>query len=997
MTTGIENRLMDEIPMYMVPTAYLLLETLPMTATGKVDRRRLREIGSAIYTTHSIHESSSSHAYIPPSSQLEAELQEVWADVLNLPLQSVSIDIAFTRLGGDSITAMQVVSRCRAKNLSISVGDILRSKTIEKLAPCSRPVKRALSFPQQCLDGSSWPLSPIQKMFFAYHPQGMNQFNQSFMLRLTAPVSVELLREAVDATVQRHPMLRARFRMIENGYWEQHIPKESRKVSCFEYHPQTLLSNAQDVTKARQESVDIVNGPLFAADLFSFSPDDQVLLLTVHHLIIDLMSWRIIWHDIDDYIRTKEVSPQCSISFKSWCELQERFSRNLRSQDVLPFEVDEADFEFWGISPSENETAQCIAFTGRLDADITSLLLGDSNNCFGTEPVDIILASILQSFETIFPERQSPPIFLEGHGRESLDDADVDLSDTVGWFTTLHPIQVRMATKASLVDVVKFVKDLRHQIPGKGQPYFAHRYYGDNNGMNPSDMSIEISMNYTGRYQQLENSKALFKQEERPELVSAMQDMGPTAKRFALIEIGADVDEGMLCLSFRLHRHMKHQKRLQAWLTLIEQNLSAGAHALADTPLTFTLGDFPLLSFSYNGLDDFINEKMAAIGVCVDDIQDIYPCTSVQEGILLSTKKGAASYANFWVWNCTPSAGGPISALRLENAWISVARQHSILSTIIAERADTGTFVQVLLRDPKLRIKHITTTSAPPADTLAALDSPVFSNREPQHAFTICQAPDGRVACRLDVNHVLMDASSMRILINDLPAAYEGHHLSKAPPFRDLVQHVSSTATSQRLQYWIRFLSGVKPCAFPISEPYYRTLSTASHDIITLSKRVTVGVDGFCRSNGITRSVFLQVAWAMVLGRYSGMHDVCFGYMASGRDSPIAGIERMVGPLINILISRIDLSRSLQEVLAATSHHSIEHLAVQQTSLAEIKHELGLGSQQLFNTAITVREGFQFGSSSYSLQFEEVHGDDPHEVSKAQNRWSLLTLILIIE
>uniref|UniRef100_A0A0B7KMI0 Carrier domain-containing protein n=1 Tax=Bionectria ochroleuca TaxID=29856 RepID=A0A0B7KMI0_BIOOC len=139
MTDGIEDRLGDNVPVYMIPTAFIPLQSIPVTVSGKTDRRRLRELGASMYSAHRVQKTK--NGYRPPSSELENLLQIIWSKVLNIPLESIAIDTAFTRLGGDSISSMQVVSRCRAKNISITTSDILRSKTIEKLALSTKASK----------------------------------------------------------------------------------------------------------------------------------------------------------------------------------------------------------------------------------------------------------------------------------------------------------------------------------------------------------------------------------------------------------------------------------------------------------------------------------------------------------------------------------------------------------------------------------------------------------------------------------------------------------------------------------------------------------------------------------------------------------------------------------------------------------------------------------------------------------------------------------------
>lgn len=424
---------------------------------------------------------------------------------------------------------------------------------------------------------------------------------------------------------------------------------------------------------------------------------------------------------------------------------------------------------------------------------------------------------------------------------------------------------------------------------------------------------------------------------------------------------------------------MKHQDRLQQWTKVFADSLTDAARELSTGPKSFTLSDFPLLSLSYNGLKN-LEKTIETAGISHDAVQDIYPCTPMQEGILLSMEKGTASYMNHQVWRCEmPHDRTPVAPGQLEAAWRRVVDHHSILSTVFVPLFEHGMFAQVVVADSPIRVDQIKSDSRDPADALTDLKPPVFASGEPQHLFTICQSSNGDVACRLDMNHALNDGDSTPIVISDLAKAFEGIDLSSAPPFRDLMQHLERIPAADRMQYWRNALTGVSSCQFPVQN-ITTDLFKEQHEYIALDETVTSRIHAFCLNRGITRSVFVQIAWAMALSWYTGMSDVCFGYMASGRDAPIDNIENMVGPLANMLISRVDVGESLDEAIAKTAADSVEHLAHQHASLAQIRHDLKLGHLPLFNTCVAVREAGENHKSTNQLTFHGVGGDDPHEV-----------------
>ncbi|OJJ32580.1 hypothetical protein ASPWEDRAFT_44725 [Aspergillus wentii DTO 134E9] len=977
MTPDLEMTLAERLPAYMAPSAFIPLERIPLGMTGKTDRRQLREIGSVQHGKSA--GSSQRRDRIAPSSETESILLQVWAEVLNLPGESISVDSGWIRLGGDSITAMQLVSRCRARNIRLTTGDVLRAQTIQKLARyCTSVQPDAPALDTTTAEEEPWGLTPVQHMFFAGHPDGLNHFNQSFLLRVKTPFPGDMIQKAIQTVAQRHPMLRARFQ-ADDGGWEQYVARYTPETIGFEEHCVDRTTVA-GLALSRQEQLDIQRGPVFAADVFHLPSGEQILLVTAHHLVVDLVSWRVIWHDIEQcLLGHRDAAMRPTTSFQAWARMQSRMAQSLVPSQVLPCEIDTRGYGYWGVDSAHNTDAGCERHVIRLNEDITTQLLGRSNERLGTEPTEIFLAMLVSSFQRVFTDRRAPPIFLEGHGREALDDIEVDLSETVGWFTTVCPVQIPGGHQQPIVDMVKRAKDARRSIPGKGLPYTASRYLtaAGKRAFQEHDQ-VEVLFNYSGIYQQLENDDALLTREDDPVMTSNFRQSSPTTRRVGLVELNLGIRYGRLTISYGLHHRMKHQDRLQEWMRLFAESLTQAAHELTMGPKRFTLSDFPLLSLSYKGLDN-LHTAIQSAGVALDAVQDIYPCTPMQEGILFSIEKGTASYMHDRIWRCEmPDGTTPVSPQRLEAAWRRVVERHSIFSTIFVPLFEEGIFAQVVVAKAPTRITQIKCDSMDPAQALKALVKPEFASGEPQHHFTICQSPNGRVACRLDMNHALNDAESASIVTGDLAKAYQGLTLSAAPPFRDLMQYLARTPAAERMEYWRNALDGVPSCLFPVQSIAPDSIE-AEHGFIPLAETVTSRIHAFCVNRGITRSVFIQIVWAMVLSSYTGVSDVCFGYLSSGRDVPINNIENMAGPLANMLISRVDVQESLGEVIQRTAAQSVDHLAYQHVSLAHLQHELKLGHLPLFNTSVTLRERGRNTKSENQLTFHNVAGDDPHE------------------
>ena len=188
-----------------------------------------------------------------------------------------------------------------------------------------------------------------------------------------------------------------------------------------------------------QASLNIQQGPLFAADLFNVKGDDQMIFLTAHHLCVDMVSWRIILQDLQEFLETGSLTAEKPLSFQAWCAMQAEQSQKQTFKDLLPFHVMSADLAYWAMEGQKNTYKDVELETFVVDEALTALAMGDCHKALRTEPLDLFLSTIAHSFSRTFSDRATPTLYNESHGREN---PNLDLSRTVGWFTTLCPLHV---------------------------------------------------------------------------------------------------------------------------------------------------------------------------------------------------------------------------------------------------------------------------------------------------------------------------------------------------------------------------------------------------------------------------------------------------------------------------------------------------------------------------------------------------------------------------
>lgn len=444
----IQERLRDHLPAYMIPLKWVVLRQLPLLPSGKLDRRQIisfiEDMSDEVHAKISVAEENAKTSQA--ASSIERQLQAIWGYVLNLTPQLVGLNQPFLHLGGDSISAMQVMARCRSEGMGVTVQDIIRSKSISDLA--SR-----VSLPDQVTyegeDAHEFDLSPIQQLYFSCVGSNWAQFNQSVLLRSSRKISSEDVTRAFNAVVKAHSMLRARFRKDGTGNWKQRITTDVSGAYRFRAHNATTAARMKSQMEDSQKSLDIVKGPVVAVDSFDLGPSGTQLFIAAHHLVIDVVSWHIILQDLEDLINSGNLKAQGSLPFQAWCRLQIENAQQQNAQRVLPHkEVPVADLDYWGMMDKPNVYGDIVSEDIEFDSKTTTMLLGSCHQSLQTDLVDLLLAAILQSFRHAFPARETPPaIYNEGHGREPWEPK-FDLSRTVGWFTTLCPVY--LPTEASM-------------------------------------------------------------------------------------------------------------------------------------------------------------------------------------------------------------------------------------------------------------------------------------------------------------------------------------------------------------------------------------------------------------------------------------------------------------------------------------------------------------------------------------------------------------------
>ncbi|HXO39076.1 MAG TPA: amino acid adenylation domain-containing protein, partial [Candidatus Acidoferrum sp.] len=540
------------LPEYMVPAVIMELPELPLTSNGKVDRKALP---APIM--------QKKQEYVAPSTETEIALARIWEQVLKV--QQVGVNDNFFNLGGDSILAIQVIAHAAQAGIRRTVRDFFEQQTLGEIASSSFP-KAALSIAQGPVEGEI-PLTPIQCWFFESASAEPHHFNQSVILKCTRPLSLQLIQEAMAHLIFHHDTLRLRFRRTADG-WQQRNEGEAafRRQELMEYIDLSGLDSEKqsaalvEHTRRMQASLNIESGHLVRGALFELGgAQPQRTFLTVHHLAVDIVSWRILLEDLqvayEQLEQGREVRlPAKTSSFKDWAEHLVAYSgsqraaaeaaywRGLQFEKCVPLPVDDGD----GI----NDVASTRTVSVSLGQAETVALLGLSREG-QTASMNALLLTALSEAVAKWTGRHLLAIDLERHGREELF-TDLDLSRTVGWFTALFPVVLDLTDVSGPDSAVGKVDQVLRDIPNGGPGYGILRYLNPAAGLAPLPQP-EISFNYLGQSNNL-TSQALF----QPSGEGTPGTQSPRAKRRHLIDVAGGVFDGCLKIHW-LYSENLHQ------------------------------------------------------------------------------------------------------------------------------------------------------------------------------------------------------------------------------------------------------------------------------------------------------------------------------------------------------------------------------------------------------------------------------------------------------
>ncbi|WP_405617072.1 amino acid adenylation domain-containing protein [Streptomyces sp. NBC_00076] len=945
------------LPQYMVPAAFVVLERLPLTVNGKVDRGALPapEFVSGVGRG--------------PRSGVEGVLCSLFAEVLGL--DRVGVGDSFFDCGGDSIMAIQLVSRARRAGWVVSARDVFQHPSVERLARVAVPVGSGGVVEAAGAGVGVVPLTPV--MGWLRDLGGpVSGFHQHVVVGVPGGVGRDRLVGALQAVVDRHDMLRSRL-VREGGEWRLEVaaPGLVDAGGLLDHVPTSHLDEDSVLTaigeraEAERRRLDPDAGAVLRAVWF----EPGRLLLVAHHLVVDGVSWRILLEDLKAAAEGREPEPVPS-SFRSW-------ARRLRDQAEQGTYADQLDF--WrrivgepapslgarALDSQKDTVATRRVMELSLPPESTEALLTRVPALFHGGVNDVLLTGLALAVQEWQSRRGREGgagvlVDLEGHGR--VEAAGVDLSRTVGWFTSIHPVRL-VAGGVSWDEVcagglaagraLKVVKEQVRAVPDDGVGFGVLRYLDASAGAElAAGVRPELGFNYLGRFAGGGGGGA-WELSARAGMVGGGADAGlPLAHALEVNAVTYDLAEGSrLRASWAWADGVLSEAEVEELARLWFQALEGLArHADAPDAGGLTPSDLDLVQLD--------QAEIELLEGGAPELEDILPLQPLQEGFLFHSLVADGS-VDVYTSQVRFDLAGEVDAVALRRAGERLLARHANLRAGFRHEGVSRP-VQVVYRRVRLPWAEVDLSDAVDVEARAAEVAsadrlrPFDLGRPPLVRLSLLRLGEGRFRLLLTGHHILWDGWSVPVLVEELFRLYaaggEDAGLPAVTPYREYLAWLGRQDREAAGQAWATALEGLAEPTLVAPDTTHDHSPVQDMVRTEMPKELVEALAATGRRYGVTLNTVVQGMWGLLLARQTGREDVVFGATVSGRPPELEGVERMLGLFVNTLPVRVRLrpEESVIDLLTRLQEEQSALIPHHHYGLSDIQRHTGFGT--LFDT-----------------------------------------------
>ncbi|USQ86440.1 amino acid adenylation domain-containing protein [Streptomyces phaeoluteigriseus] len=992
------------LPDYMVPSVFVVLGRLPLGPTGKLDRSALPE------------PEFMGEVYREPRTEAEVIVTAAYADVLGV--ERVGVDDDFFAVGGDSLRSIQVVARARARGLDLTTREIFECRTAARLAEvASARGDRHPVLAEEAGGGiGPMPLPPVARHVLE-SGGGTNRFAMAMALELPADIDASGLTATLDAVLDRHDLLRARLVRGDEPSLVVRPPGTVRAADLIRRVPCDGRWEEPSSLEAAKAELDEAAGRLdpeagtmadfvwFAAESDEGEPGEGRLLVVLHHLVVDGVSWRILMSDLAEAwqrIRAGEAPglPAVGTSARRWVSA-------LCTEALTPER--EAELPYWrDLLAAPNPPLGTRAFDPVVDvmstvdsvrvglpADVTEAVLTTLPAAFRATGTDVLLAALALAVDRWRGADRSTLVRLEGHGREEDVVPGADLSRTVGWFTSMYPARVDVSG-VDLADVlaggpaagkaVKLVKEQLRGIPDKGMGYGLLRHLNPETARQLAEHPVpQIGFNYLGRISDADVPEHLRADGWGPaswstELIPAPDPDLPALSALEVNSVVTDTAEGTrLQAAFMFPTGVLSRERTSELAELwVEVLHGMAAHAARPRTGGLTPSDAPLVTVRQDEIETW-EERYGRL-------VEVWPQAPGQSGIQFQAALADGSF-DVYHMQFVLHLSGHVDPARVRSAGQALLDRHPNLRSAFLSTAG-GDPVQVVAEHVVVPWRHIDLTGRSEAEQDAALDKALADDRADQLdptrpplirlALLTCGPRQAKLI--ITAHHTLFDGWSSPVVITDLIRLYAGtRELAPARSYGDYLAWLSQQDREASAARWKAELAGFDQPTLVAPDTRLKGEASALGRVeVPLSIDKGRELARRAAQLGVTLNTLLQGAWAILLSKLTGQQDVVFGAVVNGRPADLTGSDEMVGLFINTLPTRAFCrpDHSMGDLITDLQNRQVSLLDHHYYGLADIQR--GVGLPALFDTIVVFenypidREGIVDANASAGFTIDAI-------------------------
>ncbi|TDD61280.1 amino acid adenylation domain-containing protein [Kribbella antibiotica] len=928
-TAELTSYLEERLPEYMVPASWLVLDALPLSSNGKLDRKALPAPQRPLPT-----------AGRAPRTRAEEILAGLFAEVLGLP--TVGIDDSFFTLGGDSIISIQLVSRARRLGLRITPRQVFETRTVAELAKVAAADAGLTAARPSIASIGETPLTPIMRALFE-HGRDVYGVSQSVFVSTPRDLAYDRLVSAFQVLLDHHDVLRSQFgpAWLIPAAGTRDAAELVTRIDVSALTADQRQTRYDEVAELAEKSLDPAAGVMMRADWFDAGPGEHGrLLIAVHHLAVDGVSWRILLADLAEVVAGNEIQPS-GTSIRAWAHLMSAAELTDRTQAwVELIGTDDEPLTDRPLDHAIDVVATAVSHTSTVSTEQTGLLLTAVPAAVHGAVTDVLLSALAIAVG------RGVLVDVEGHGRGGLRSSDVDLTRTVGWFTSIHPVRLDAAGNDP-VGVLKQVKEVLRSVPDDGLSYGVLRYLGGQEALAELPQA-QIGFNYLGRLPALDSDPGDWTAApERDFLTGGTDPRMPLTHGLEITMVTRDYADGprlevTWTAAGQLWAPDEVAQLAAKWNRAIGELIEATQRPAAGG---FTPSDF--------GLAAVTQREIATIEARWPRVADVLPLSPLQGGLLfhaLFDQQGPDVY----LVQLSVDLSGDLDVAALRAAAATLLRRHPILRTGFVSQ-DLSEPAQVVLDEVELPWHELAVDDSELERVTESDRTRRFAVAEaPLVRFTLLRLGADRFRFLMTSHHLVLDGWSGPLVARELFTLYQqggdDQGLPEVTPYRSYLQWVAEQDQAEARAYWRELLAGVDEPTLVAAPDPTRTPVIPAEQLVSVPADLVARLTVVAREHQVTLNTLLQAGWAVVLGRLTGRTDVVFGVTVSGRPAELAGVESMVGLFINTLPARLSLApdRSVADLLAGLQQQQAELIAHQHLDLTTI-HQLA-GADELFDT-----------------------------------------------